>query len=255
MAKLHEVLAVENELGGIDTKIREETAATFSKKAEHFIGWHKRYEPLDENDADGKTPDENHEMVTTVRQKLDYMFEHVARYIDAVYQKECTNQNATADIIIDGVIIAAEMPATFLLGLESKLKKWREVFDAIPTLPPGTAVELDPTQGAGVYVSKNDESRRKTKKTVNHKVLYEATKDHPAQIEKWNDDVVIGWTHTKAWYGFYSPAEKSEVLGRLDALARAVKQARQRANCQEVTNDHVGDALINYIMGVLPEGT
>ena len=149
----------------------------------------------------------------------------------------------------DQVMLLMIATNEFLLGLETKIKKWREIFDVIPTLPPGEAVELDPTQGGDVYVTKHDTSRRKTKKEIMHKVLVPPTKEHPAQIEKWNEDVPVGWTHQKSWYGMLSPAEKSDLLGRLDTLARAVKQARQRANCQEVVNEHVADALIEYVMG------
>ena len=46
MSKLHEVLAVEGELEGAYKKITEEAKVTFDKKAAHFMGVVKKYEPL-----------------------------------------------------------------------------------------------------------------------------------------------------------------------------------------------------------------
>lgn len=247
MAKLHEVLAVESELAGTDQRIREETSHTFKQKADHFIGWNKHYEPLDEDGE--QVPDEHHELVTTVHSKLRYMFEHVARYLDAVYQKEATNQVAKADVVIGEKTILKDVPATFLLGLETKLKHLRSVLDTVPTLPPGVEVKLDPSQGDHVYAAVHDVSRRKTRKEVCHKILVQPTEHHPAQIEKWTEDVPVGWTHQKMWFGMLSPSEKSELLGRVDELARAVKQARQRANCTEVVKQKVAKPLIDFIMG------
>jgi len=83
-------------------------------------------------------PTEQKEMTTTVHDKLEYMFGSVAEWLDAVLQKERTNQEARADIILpDGSALATDIPATFLLGMESKLKELREVFLATPTLQPG----------------------------------------------------------------------------------------------------------------------
>ena len=47
-----------------------------------------------------------------------------------------------------------------------------------------------------------------------------------------------------------SPSEKSVLLSRIDKLIMAVKQARQRANTQEVVKTTIGKEIFNYIMGV-----
>ena len=141
MPKLHELLAVEGDLEGTYKKIVDEAKVTFDKKGAHFFGVHRRLEMFDEDLP--KAPDEHQEMVTTVHDKLEYVNEHVVRYFDAVLQKERTNQDAKADIVVDGVSLAKDLPATFLLGLENKLKNVRSLFQAIPTLPPGRKWEKD----------------------------------------------------------------------------------------------------------------
>ena len=88
-----------------------------------------------------------------------------------------------------------------------------------------------------------------TNKQVKSTVLYEATKEHPAQIDKWTEDVKVGryLVHTNS--GMITPATKAEILGRLDKLAQAAKQARMRANTAEVVQWKVGKTLMDFING------
>ena len=41
---LHELLAVEGDLDGAHKKILEETRVTFTKRSDHFIGQHRKFE-------------------------------------------------------------------------------------------------------------------------------------------------------------------------------------------------------------------
>lgn len=248
MSKLHELLAVESQLDGTAKKIIEETKTTFSKKADHFQGFIRRYEPYMEG-KENELPSEEKAMVTTVDKKLEYSFESIVAWLDAVLQKERTNQDAKASIEIDGVVIATDVPATFLLGLESKLKDVRDIVDAIPTLQPGIIWELDETVGKGVYRMKRDSERIRTQKVMKAVVLYEATDKHPAQVKEVTEDVAIGKYVESHWSGMLSPAQKSDMLARVDTLLRAVKQARQRANNTDVVNAHIGKSLMEYILG------
>jgi hypothetical protein len=222
---------------------------TFKAKADLFLGHVKSYVTFNEDDQDKLAP-EHKELVTTVGDKLKYVFEHVTRYLDVVLQKEATNQTAKADLVLsDGTVLAENVPATFLLGLETKIKQWREMAMEIPTLAPGIAWKKDESKGKGVYVAEHVLETRRTKKMVQHKILVEATKEHPAQVEKWNEDVAIGKFITQAWCSMWSPAEKSAFLSKIDELGRAVKQARQRANCAEVVQVKIGKTIAKYLLG------
>jgi len=250
MSKLHEVLAVEEGLAGTAKKIIEETRVTFEKKPEHFQGAVKIYQPFAEGSVEDERPVERKELVTTVADRLAYTLASITPWLDAVLQKEATNQTACAAIEVDGVIIAKDVPATFLLGLETKLKDLREVCDKIPTLQAGIAWELDPTQdGTGVYKTKHPIERLRTEKVTKPVVLYPHSDKHPAQVKEVSEDKNVGkWVDTH-WSGMYSPAQKSALLGRIDTLLRAVKQARQRANCAEVLSVSIGDKLSQFILG------
>jgi hypothetical protein len=246
--KLHEIIAVAGDRDAAATAVIDETVTTFQKRPEHFLGKASRYVPFDE--ADAATAEEaSKEIVTTVRDKLTHCFSVVMKAVDVTASRDATNCLAKAAVIIDGKEITGELPATTLLMLESQLKKWNEVMLAIPTLAPGRAWALDPDKGKGVYVDTNPEAKFRTKKVIMSKVLVEATKEHPAQIDKWPEDVKIGKITDTTWSSMVSPAEKSALIGRVQELIAAVKQARQRANCQEVVQVDVAKSLVEFVLG------
>jgi len=150
MSKLHELLAVEGDLEGTYKKTLQESQTQFEKHPERYFGQHQRIEMFEEGAP--KEADVHKEMDDTVMAKVEYTTGHIIRYLDAVLQKEQTNQTASADIVVDGTTIATNVPATFLLGLETKLKNIRQqLYETIPTLQPGIAWELDETQGKGGF--------------------------------------------------------------------------------------------------------
>lgn len=247
MSKLHELLAVEADLEGVYKNIVQETETQFTKHPDRYIGQVTQVKFFDENAP--AEADVNKELDDTVMEKLEYSAGHIARYLDAVLQKETTNQIAKADLIVDGKKIAADVPATFLLGLENKLKYIRAMYENAPTLAPGIKWELDPTQGKGVYKMSNPEEKFRTKKVFKNHVIAEATKEHPAQVQTYSEDERIARVITNKWCGMITPAAKSELLGRFDELLRAVKKARQVANSAEVVNAKIGREILNYING------
>lgn len=255
--KLHELIAVEGELQGTARKILEETATTFEKKPDHFQASRREVKMLaDTAEAKAEELVETSAMTTTVAMKLEHMEGIVARYWDAVLQKEATNQVARADLVVDGVVIAKDLPATFLLGMEDKLKAVRAVYDKIPTLAPGktwvpdAGYEMQP-----VFMDQDDDIRTRTKKIPKPVVLYEATKEHPAQVKEVIEDVTVGRIITRNWSGMISPADKSDLLGRIDQLIRACKKARQRANGADIVKLNVGRSLFAFIADGTLSGT
>ena len=247
MSKLHELLAVEGDLEGTYKKILEETKVNFSKHPDRYFGAHQRTELFDETAP--KEADGHKQLDDTVPDKLKYTEGHIVRYLDAVLQKERTNQEARSDLTVDGAVIAKDVPATFLLGLETKLKTVRAVYEAIPTLQPGIKWEKDDDQGENVYRRTHPEEKFRTKKNMKNHVVAEATKEHPAQVQVYNEDEKVARLITDTWCGMISPAEKSALLGRVDKLIRAVKKARQKANTTEVVKTTVGKELFTYING------
>lgn len=244
--KLYEVLAVEDELKKAANSILEETANTFRKKTDHFHGHHKTLQMFDEE----KQPEadalfEHKEIVTTVPAKLDYMGNHIVRFLDVIAQKECTNQNANADLKIGDTVL--NLPATVLLALERELKKIRMVYHNIPTLNPSYKWVPDADQGADVFKSEFPIKKHRTEKQVNVIPLAPATKEHKEQVTMEKVDTPTGTWTTEHWSGAVTPARKSHYLGRIDKLIRDVKKARMRANEIEVTKCDIGKTIFKYI--------
>jgi hypothetical protein len=246
MARLHEVLAASGALATTAKKINDEANGTLSKKPELFLRTVTSVEHLAEDERSLDTTDTK-EMTTTVFEKLDYIVRANVRAFDIYLQKEIANTKAKADIEINGIVIAAALPATVLLGLETKLTELRIVYEACPTLAPGPTWQLDATQRHGVYKSVHPDVRFRTRKTMRAFQLSPATQHHPAQIQAINEDVPIAKIVVQTWSGMITSAQKSDLLDRVDGLIRAVKQARQRANMQEVEKVSLGDALFKHI--------
>lgn len=246
MPELHELLAVEGDLKGEKDKIREETGKVFGKKEAYFQGKLRKLKMFDEARKQEET-EERSSLVTTVKDKLDYMSKSSSRYWDLRLQKESANQEAKANIVIDGKTIAENVPVVFLLSMEEELKQLRKLYDTIPTLAPGVEWEKDPIMGDNIWKSKHPIETLKTEKKIDHKIIVPATEHHPAQVSEWTDDRPVGKYISETWCGMLSPAEKSIMLGKIDKVLRAIKKARQRANNQEVKKLHIGSIIFDYI--------
>lgn len=243
--KLHELLAVETDVEGLYRKVIEEAIVTFTKKADHFFGFSKVLTMFDDT-KQKENLTENKEMVTTVGDKLNYVKDFIIRYFDVVLQKEKTNQTANADLVVDGKVIASNLPATFLLGMETKLKKVREMYESVPTLPPGYSWTEDEKLGKGIFTTKQNDVL-KTAKTLIYTLFVPATDKHPAQGRDHEENIPVGRYVTTMQYGMLTPARKSLLLGNIDKLILACKQARQRANCAEVQYEEIGKTIMDFI--------
>lgn len=251
MGKLHELLAIEADKNNISTKLVEESRATLSKKPDHFRGFTKQLTYFDDKRA-VENAEETKLVVSTVDENLEYTLNHVASYFDVILQKEMTNQTAVADLVVGDVTFAKGIPATFLLGMETRIKNLRALFEAVPTLPPAIAWEADINSGPGYYRSPKTMVPR-TEKQVKFVTLAPATDKHPAQVKDWTEDVPVAKVETVEYSGMWTVQQKADALDRVDVLLQAIKKARQRANTAEVVDAHIGAALTNYIFnGTVP---
>ena len=250
MGKLHELLAVEKDARSVSDKLIKEAAATFAGKADHFNAYVKNYIPFDDKDAaEAEGFSERREMVTTVKKKLDFVFDKLIRGFDIALQKDMSNQNACANIIVDGIIIAENVPSTTLLNLEDRIREIRDMCNAVPTLQPGIKWIKDETQGDDIYCTEFPDVKLRTKKTTVYKTVAAATDRHPAQVISESQDIAVGKYEETRYSGMLSPAEKAHLMDRIEKLLAAIKKARTRANEQEVPSAVIGKKLIDFIIG------
>jgi len=246
-SQLHQILAVEGDLIGEAKRVEEEAIHTFGK-SERFTGHTKTLKMVDDNRSYEEAAGCEHvELTTTVAEKLAYIRDAITRAWDCSLQKEKTNQVANANLVVDGVTIATGVPATALLGLETRLKELRRVVESVPTLQPG--IKWEPhTEKPNVFVASEAEVKNKTEKVMEPVILYPATKEHAAQVKESTKDVVVGTFTIERVCGMISPTQKSVLIGRIDTMLRAVKKARMEANCTEVVEGTIGKAIFDFIL-------
>ena len=248
-AKLHELIAVEKDRKATATRIIDETAMTFLKKQQLFQGFVKVYETREEK-GDTFDGEESH-AVTNVVEKLNYFDKYIVTLLDVIIQKELTNAEAKADIVIgegeDAIVIGNDVPVSALVQFENNLEFVRsKVYNTIPTLDPKKNWEKDNNKSEGYYKSP-ELRKRKTRKEEGWITVVQATEHHPAQVKPTVKDVHTGdWVETH-FSGMMSPKDKSDILANLGALIEAVKKARARANDINIKKKVIGDRMFKFI--------
>lgn len=243
---LHELLAVEADLRNTKERTRDEVIRDFTTNPAAFLGAIKNLKMFAE-DRQAEEQEVRVEVADTVMEKLKAVTASFTRYWNLRLQKEAANQNATADVIINGKNIFTAVPVTFLLNMEEELRQVRKVYSVMPTLKPGVTWEADGNKGRGIYKSVHDTETAKTEKTKQYKVIVQATANFPAQVETWNDDRPIGKYITQNWSGMISESDKALLISRIDTMLAGFKKARQRANCTETSPMEIGKAVFDYI--------
>lgn len=236
MPKIHELIPVEADRSAAATAMIEEATTTFTKKADHFSGIIKKVTMFDEA-RQGENTTDYKELVETVDGKLEHVWDILRPAIDVQLTKENSNTSplARADVIVNGVTILSDVPATALLALEKRLNVLRQLYTTIPTLNPALPWEPDTNAAhVGVMRTKYPQESLKTEKVMKVLTLAPATDKHPAQVEKYSMDENVAKVSTEYTSGLVSPATKAAWLKRITQLSTAVKEARQRANMADV---------------------
>jgi hypothetical protein len=237
--KLHELLSIEPDLRTEALKISGEVRETIADSS-RVHGMIRTFHPI--VDDEDPMPDERVEMLTTVSDELDRFNTAMGKFIDSAVSKEMTNTVASAELQLAGEIY--KLPATALLNLENRLGEIRKVYAAIPTLDPAEVWNYD--EDLEVYVA-DKRMAYKTRKVPKTHVSVEATKEHPAQVEIYHEDIRVGERETVVHSGALTLSRKRVLLGRIDQLMKDVKQARQRANDIEVDEVKIAGTIFDVI--------
>lgn len=242
MAKLHELLAVEGDLKSRAVAALQSLAGTFTNAVGKFNGTSRTYTPA--TDGGDRFQSEVKDVATTVKAELAEFEKTFSGWLNVVVQKEQTNGQTKAAVKIGDETILPELSAPALLNLEARLAQLRELYEAAPVLDAAEQWVIDPQ--TELYVT-GEKVTYRTKKVPVRFVKYEATDKHPAQVDVLQEDVRDGTWVTVLKSGALSAVTKRKILSRLDELALAVKQARQRANDIDASNIRVAEAIFAYI--------
>jgi len=249
MGQLHELIAVEKNIRATAAKIVNETGETFTGRQSLFCTQSKTWQPINEGDIE-RPEEEFAKPYTTVHEKLKYFSASIIKLLDVIIQKEKTNARAASNVIPEAStpnVLLEEVPVSALVQIENILEELKtKVFDKIPTLDPAKTWIKNDVAGNGKYIT-NPVKRQSTKKITKPITLHPGTEKHAPQVQLVNEDVVNGTWDITYFSGMLSPAEKSEILGRLDNLIEAVKKARSRANSIDIVKAGIGSKIFNYI--------
>ena len=165
---------------------------------------------------------------------------------DVTATKDVANGLARADVVVEGTILLSQVPVTYLLFLEKQLVDLHTFVKKLPVLDASETWVFD--QSADCW-STEPVQTVKTKKIPRNHVKAEATEHHPAQVDVYYEDVVVGHWRTVKFSGALPAKRVNELVERVEKLQQAVKYAREEANNLEVQDVKVGASVLNYVFG------
>lgn len=239
--RLNHVIAIEK---GIKNQSNVEITAAYHdlQKAALFTGIARTYEPKDEDGE--KFPNEHQKVQRLANDLLAFTATSMTKYWDVTLTKDRANCDARADVVVDGKAILKDAPVTFLIFLEKQLGDFATMIKKLPTLDAGESWKHDASTNA--YATDVTETT-KTKKVPKAFVKVAATKEHPAQVDTFTEDVIIGRWRTIKYSGALPQQRITEILEKVTKLQAAVKFAREDANSIDVQNLQVGKLIFEHL--------
>lgn len=211
-----------------------------------FDGLTRTYKPKDENGD--QLPAERKLVQQKVKTIIDSATSIWTELWDLVHTQDVGNQAAKADVVVNGVTVLPQVPVTTLLFLETQLTHLQTFVSKLPTPDPSEEWEYD--LNTDLLKTKPTLTVR-TKKVPRNHVKAEATKEHPAQVEVYQEDTQVG-TWTQILYTGRIPAQKkNEVLTLVKELRDAVKLAREQANNLDQKLVKIGKNIFDFVFAPL----
>lgn len=242
MVKLNQIVAV---VSGKKTQAQKALTEVYKKvqKSDLFQGLVRTYKPVQE---DGDTlPPEKTLVRMTVGEAILEVENILTNLLDVVYTQDVTNTKATGNIVVNGNVLAENVPVTYLMFLEKQLVDLHTFLSALPTLDEAYEWRFDDNRDC--YVS-DAEVKNRDIKQIEHRVVYEATEKHPAQIVEVAVTKKVGEFTTVKLSGAVSVSDKRNMLDKLGKLQEAVKFAREEANSVEVKQAKIAQSLLKYVL-------
>lgn len=232
----------------------------FKNKQTDFRGEKKTYVAKD-NTVDDSSRRGNKLVVTTVKEKLDYLKDTNAEYINALFSQEATNAagSAKAELVVDGKSFGT-YSSLELLRLKSMIEngELEQMYAAIPVRNDDEewkVTEEDQYKNRKVIYESN-KSTGVAKTTVKENYILtdpnlsslKDTSSYKAVVAQKDTIMELGdFTHQK-FSGEWSHRERAELLGRRSKLLTAVIEALKTANDVEVVESQMtANKLFDYL--------
>lgn len=243
--KLNQLIATESDVRAQTDRVLTDAHHALQKNA-LLSGLRRTYTPLD--DEGEKLPDEGTRVQLSATQVIETAAAAITKLLDTTASKEATNasSDAKADVVVDGKPIITGATVPFLLFLQKRLVDLRTFVMALPVLDAANEWTFDSNEG--VYRSETTQTTR-TKKVPKAFEKAPATKEHPAQVEVFHEDLIVGtWAATK-FSGAIPLSRRNELVTRVDQLTAAVKIAREEANTAQVIQMPIGKPVADFLFG------
>ena len=238
-----------NQIIAVEKSVREQyneglqNIANYASQEKFFNGVVRTYTPVD--DEGDRLPDEFSPVAFRVIDDLiPPLRQYMSRLFDVVATKDFGNANVNADVELDAQTLLQNVPVPYLLFLEKELVRLNNVIMSLPTLPINDQWEWSAEHNA--YQSATRRTTR-TEKVMRNHVKAEATQQHPAQVEVYTEDQVVGYWDTTRLNGAISVLDRNTWSSRVDELLRAVRFARERANSNTIDNQRIADSILGFI--------
>ncbi|BBM86788.1 DUF7873 family protein [Candidatus Uabimicrobium amorphum] len=242
MPKLNQILAIEkgikSRVTGAVTKLRK-----MILKPALLNGFSKTYVKKDE-DGDNFPP-ENNKVQLVASEAIADLQKHLTELLDVTLTKDVANCSAVADVVVEGNVIMEKVPVTYLLFLEKELANLQSFVAQIPVL--GSEDDWFFDENSNLYKTQPTLTS-KTKKVQKPIVLYDATKEHPAQTQLITEDIVVGHWSTVKQSGALPMPRKKQILEKIEKLSNAVKFAREEANSTEAKQLYIANKIFQFIL-------
>jgi hypothetical protein len=241
MGKLNQVIAV---VAPKKAKATEVATKCYHQiqKAPLFDGISRTYQPKDEDGE--RLPPESKSIQVKVGELISEAVAAWTEMWDVVATQDTANCVAKADVKVDGKVLLKQVPVPHLLFLEKQVNDVETFISKLPTLDP--AETWDYNDAAGSYATPPNETAR-TKKISRAFVKYEATKEHPAQVDVVTEDVLVGYWKTIKFSGTIPARDKQAMQDRVRKLKEAIVFAREEANAIEAPPVSEGKAVFDYL--------
>lgn len=240
--QLNQVVALEK---GLKARTEKETTEAYHllQRAALFSGFSKVYTPKDE-DGD-RLPAERQVVQQRVEDLLKRAADSLTNLLDMQFTKDVANTATTADVKVGERVILRDAPVPFLLTLEKQLINWRTVVSKLPLTDPSEVWEYD--EATDQWRTEPTDTTRSKKVLKNH-VKAPATDKHPAQVDTYTVDEVVGTWKTTRLSGAVHLTRQRELVDRANKLIDAVKLAVEEANRLDVEQQHVTEAAFTYLL-------
>lgn len=242
MAKLNQLIAVSK-------TVKNDVNTTFTngyhaiQRTTGLAGLSRQYTPRFEDGE--QLSGESVRVQVKVPEVIAAVEESLARLFDLTATIDTTNQDAKAPIVVNGKNLTPALSVSTLLFLEKQLTDLATFVRKLPLLDQAESWTVYENED-GVFASEPVTSQR-TKKIPRNHVKAAATDKHPAQVEVYHEDTVVGDWRTVKFSGAIPHKRAKAMLHRINLLSAAVKQAREAANMTDVVDVKIGAAILSYV--------